>query len=832
MKISASWLRELFPHEVDVQQAAQVLTATGLEVEGVGRVEDVVGGLRGVVVGHVTDVVQHPNADRLRICTVDVGLEDGPLSIVCGASNVAKGQKVPVATVGTTLHPTGGEPFKIKKGKIRGEVSLGMICAEDELGLGSGHDGIMVLTQDAPVGADVAQVVGLEGDDVIEIGLTPNRNDAMGHWGVARDLRAGLLHGTVEGIGPMPADHLVLPRCSDLNVALKATTSVSLSVHATEDCPHYLAVELHNVKVGPSPEWAQKRLRAIGVQPSNNVVDATNLVLHEFGNPLHAFDLDKIGGAQIVVRKAAHGEPFTTLDGERRELDGNDLVIADAAEAMCLAGVYGGLDSGVSEGTSKVILEAAWFNPVTVRKSAKRHTLSTDASFRFERGVDPNTVRLAAERCAQLLTEWAGAQVVAATEHVGVATVQDAQVELDLGWLGRFLGTDIAEDRLKSILGALDIVVTKEQGSTWTLMVPAYRSDVTRPADVAEEILRIHGFDHVPLPTRMTGTLEVPAKPNREDVLFGWRELLVSLGFTEIMSNSLTKAKYAELVNDRDLDPEASVHMLNPLSSDLGVMRQSLVFQGLEAVVRNSKHKQPNLRLFEFGRTYTQADVTDKDGAARKAYDEKEHLSLWVTGRDKPETWNAPKGKDAQADMFTLKHAVESLLEKVGLNVLSEAEADTDGLLAEGIVLRHANGQEVGRWGLVQPSVAQACEVDVPVFWADFDVATLWKAVKKRRVMARELARFPAVRRDLALVVSKSVAYETLKVAAEQAERKLLKGVELFDVYEGQGLEKGEKSYAMAFTLQNPDATLNDKQIDSAMSRILKALESAGARLR
>ena len=499
---------------------------------------------------------------------------------------------------------------------------------------------------------------------------------------------------------------------------------------------------------------------------------------------------------------------------------------------MCLAGVYGGLESGVSKGTTKVILEAAWFNPVTVRKSAKRHTLSTDASFRFERGVDPNTVRLAAERCAQLLTEWAGAQVVAATEHVGTATVQDAQVNLDLGWLARFLGTDISENRLKSILASLDIAVNEEQGSIWTLTVPAYRSDVTRPADVAEEILRIHGFDHVPLPTRMTGTLEVPAKPNREDVLFGWRELLVSQGFTEIMSNSLTKAKYAELVKDRDLSPEASVHMLNPLSSDLGAMRQSLVFQGLEAVARNSKHKQPDLRLFEFGRTYTQRDVTDENGMVRKAYEEKEHLSLWVTGRDKPETWNAPKGKDGQADMFTLKHAVESLLVKVGLNVFSQAESDTDGLLAEGIVLRHANGQEVGRWGLIQPTVAQACDVDVPVFWADFDVAKLWKAVKKRRVKAHDLAKFPAVRRDLALVVSKSVAYESLKVAAEKAERKLLKGVELFDVYEGKGLEEGEKSYAMAFTLQNPDATLNDKQIDSAMSRILNALESAGARLR
>ena len=826
MKISARWLQQLFPFDVPVEQAAQVLTATGLEVEGVEHVEDVPGGLAGVVVGHVTSVAPHPNADRLRVCKVDVGSE--VLDIVCGASNVAEGQKVPVATVGAMLHPSEGEPFKIKKGKIRGEVSMGMICAEDEIGLGQSHDGILVLDSDAAVGQPLAEHIGLQGDDVIEIGLTPNRNDAMGHWGVARDLRAGLLHGTVDGVGPMPVGDLLAPSSTPLDDALTQGTSVSLHVEATEDCPHYLAIELHGVQVGPSPDWAQKQLRAIGVQPINNVVDATNLVLHEFGNPLHAFDLDKIGGQTVTVRKARQGEAFTTLDDQARELDAKDLVIADESVPMCLAGVYGGAESGVSEGTTKVLLEAAWFHPVTVRKTAKRHTLSTDASFRFERGVDPASVRVAAERCVHLLQEWAGAEVKGATQHLGDAGVKDAEVTLSLEWLFGFLGTTIDDDRLASILTALDIDVVERGNGQWRLNVPAYRSDVTRPADIAEEVLRIHGFDHVPLPERMTGTLEVPAKPNREDVLFGWRELLVGLGFTEIMSNSLTKASYAELVTDRDLQPEASVDMLNPLSADLGAMRQSLVFQGLEAIARNTNHQQPDLRLFEFGRTYTQH--AKEDGGKR--YDEQEHLSMWVTGRAQPEAWNQPKGKEAQADLFTLKHAVETLLERVGLTVLSDVEPSNEDLLVEGIVLRHRNGQEIGRWGMVQPEVAAACGVDAPVFWADFKVASLWKAVKKRRVKAHDLPKFPSVRRDLALVVDKALPYETLRQAALGAEKKLLKEVTLFDVYQGKGLEGHEKSYAMAFKLQHPDATLNDKQIESAMGRILEALQKAGARLR
>ena len=826
MKISARWIQQLFPFDVSVERAAEVLTATGLEVEGVEHVEDVPGGLEGVLVGQITSVKPHPNADRLQLCKVDLGNE--VVDIVCGASNVAEGQKVPVATVGCTLHPTYGEAFKIKKGKIRGEISLGMICAEDELGLGSSHEGILILDDHAQVGQPLAEFIGMGGDDVIEIGLTPNRNDAMGHWGVARDLRSGLMHGTVSGVGPMDVNPLAFPETTPLKEALSRGCSIQLNVEAKEDCPHYLAVELTHVTVAPSPAWAQKQLRAIGVQPINNVVDATNMVLHELGNPLHAFDLDKIQGAQVHVRKAIADEHLVTLDDQTRKLDSTDLVIADSKGAMCLAGVYGGAHSGVNETTNSILLEAAWFHPVTVRKTAKRHTLSTDASFRFERGVDPASVRLAAERCVRLLQDWSGAQLEGAVEFKGEPRVKDTIVKIELSWLFGFLGITIDQKRLNSILSSLDIEVVNQENDCWTLQVPAYRSDVTRPADIAEEVLRIHGFDHVPLPTRMTGTLEIPFKPNREDVLFGWRELLVNLGFTEIMSNSLTKASYAEIVEDRDLVPSASVNMLNPLSSDLAAMRQSLIFQGLEAIARNINHKQLDLRMFEFGRTYTRR--FDEDGNSN--YIEKEHLSLWVTGRSFPESWNKPKGKEGQADLFTLKHAVEMLLERVGLIVVSDVEPTQEGLLAEGILMRHRNGNEIGRWGLVQPSVADACGVNQPVFWADFDVSQLWKAMKKRNVKAQDLPKYPSVRRDLALVVDRSMTYETLRQAAMNAEKKLLKDISLFDVYQGKGLEDHEKSYAMAFTLQAPNATLHDKQIESAMTRILEAIQSVGGRLR
>jgi phenylalanyl-tRNA synthetase beta chain len=827
MKISARWLRQLFPFSVSVQEAAQVLTATGLEVEGVEFVEDVPGGLKGVVVGHVLEVKPHPGADRLQLCQVDLGL-DAPVQIVCGARNVAVGQHVPVATVGCTVHPMEGEPFKIKQGKIRGEVSMGMICAEDELSLGQGHDGIMVLEAGLKPGTNLAEVVGMEGDEVIEIGLTPNRNDAMGHWGVARDLRAGLLHGTVEGIGPMAVGELTMPPLASIAEAKSRGCSIGLDVQAGSDCPHYLAVELHNIQVGPSPEPVQRQLRALGLQPINNVVDATNVVLHEFGNPLHAFDLSRIRGGKVVVRKALAGEHLTTLDGVDRTLNEQDLVIADVEGSMCLAGVYGGESSGVHDQTTQVLLEAAWFHPVTVRKTAKRHTLSTDASFRFERGVDPDMVEKAAQRCVQLLQEWAGATCVGAVEHRNQDQTEPSRVELSLTWLHSLLGTTLEQERIRSILASLDIAVIATVDDLWTLEIPAYRSDVTRPADVAEEILRIHGFDHIPLPDRMTGTLEVPEKPDREDVMFGWRELLVNAGYSEIMSNSLTKASYLELVEDADLRPLEAVRMLNPLSTELEVMRQSLVFQGLEAIARNTNHQAADLRLFELGRIYRRIA---QDSEHPHPFVEEERLSLWVTGRAVPESWNQAKGKDALSSMYTLKQTVEALFSHVGLRATTRVLA-SEGLLMEGLEWVNPGGQTIGRMGLVDAHVAKACGVQAPVYWADFSVAALWKATRKRKVKARELPKYPWVRRDLAVVIDKGTTYESLDLAARQAERQCLVDVSLFDVYQGKGLADHEVSYAMSFTLQNPHGTLNDKHIESAMTRILHALESCGARLR
>lgn len=827
MKISSRWLRQLFPFSVTVQEAAQVLTATGLEVEGVELVEDIPGGLKGIVVGHVLEVKPHPGADRLRLCQVDLGLE-APVQIVCGASNVEMGQNVPVATVGCTVHPIEGEPFKIKQGKIRGEKSMGMICAEDELSLGTSHDGIMVLEAGLKPGTGLAEVVGLEGDEVIEIGLTPNRNDAMGHWGVARDLRAGLLHGTVEGIGPMAVGELIMPSLASIAEAKSQGCTVELDVQAGADCPHYLAIELQNIQVGPSPEPIQRQLRALGIQPINNVVDATNVVLHEFGNPLHAFDLDRIRGGKIEVRKAKAGEKLRTLDGVDRTLDEHDLVIADAEGSMCLAGVYGGESSGVNPQTTHVLLEAAWFDPVTVRKTAKRHALSTDASFRFERGVDPNMVERAARRCVQLLEEWAGATCVGAVEHRGIARVEPAKVELSLPWLHSFLGTTLERERMHSILASLDIAVMGTDDDLWTLEVPAYRSDVTRPADVAEEILRIHGFDHIPLPARMTGTLEVPEKPDREDVMFGWRELLVNAGYSEIMSNSLTKASYLQLVEDSDLRPLEAVRMLNPLSTELEVMRQSLVFQGLEAIARNTNHQAADLRLFELGRTYRHIA---QDSEHAHPFVEEERLSLWVTGRAVPESWNQAKGKEAQSSMYTLKQTAEALLSHVGLKATTRVLA-SDGLVMEGLEWVNPGGQTIGRMGLVDPGVAKACGVQAPVHWADFSVAALWKATRKRKVKASDLPKYPWVRRDLAVVIDKGTTYESLAFAARNAERQCLLDVSLFDVYQGKGLADHEISYALAFRLQHPHGTLNDKQIEAAMARILTALESCGARLR
>jgi phenylalanyl-tRNA synthetase beta chain len=818
MKVSFRKIKEFLPTTVSAEDAAMVLTATGLEIEGVEIVEDVPGGMQGLVVGKITHCSQHPNADRLRVCKVDVGTNT--LDIVCGAPNAAEGLSVLVATVGTMLHPSGGEPFKIKKGKIRGEVSLGMLCGADEAGMGKNTGGIMELDSKWSPGTEASEVFDVGSDEVLEIGLTPNRNDAMGHYGVARDLRAGLLHGTVAHIVEEQLEVLALPEMKAIDYEQGFKTGLKVSVDATELASKYVLVGIKGVKVGPSPEHAQKFLRAIGLSPINNIVDATNYVLHELGQPLHAFDYDTINGEQLRVRLAESGEKITTLDGVDRVLDKADLVIADSNNAMCIAGVSGSGKYGVSDKTAKVLIESAYFDPVSIRKSAKRHGLSTDASFRFERQVDPNIVADAANRVASLIQEWAGGEVFGAAQFGNTEVVNGASVDLKWEMLDRVIGVKLDRKRVKSILESLDIIASSENSEGLQLAIPAYRSDVTRAADVVEEILRVHGFDQIEIPTRISSTLEVPNSPDREDEIFGWASTLVARGFNEIISNSLTKAMYAECVNDQDLNPKAIVEILNPLSGDLGVMRQSLVFQGIEVIARNSNHRNPDLRLFEFGRTYKKKG--DK-------YEEVEHLSLWVTGRENRENWN--EGDD-KVDLFALKEALWALLKQVGISDKVSERNDQGGLLLEGNEILIGDNV-IGRFGQVHPDVTSLCDVDAPVFWADLRVKPLLKARKKRKVVAFDLPKFPSVRRDLSLIVDKGVAYEDIKSAAFNTERKLLKEVNLFDVYGGEKLEPGKMSYSVSLILQDVSQTLTDKKIDKSVARILEAIsEKTGACLR
>ena len=823
MKVSYRKIKEFLNVTLSADDAAVVLTATGLEIEAVETVDDVPGGLHGLVVGHITECHQHPNADRLRCCKVDVGSGD-ELDIVCGAPNAAEGLKVVVATVGTEIFPIEGEPLKIKKGKIRGEASLGMLCGAEEVGVGTPNGGIIQVDQKWSPGTLVSEVFNVGSDEVLEIGLTPNRNDAMGHFGVARDLRAGLIHGTVSEFTQTELDKVRTPGRTNIDFSTGLTGGFKASVEASDLAPRYTLVELEGVTIAPSPEHAQRFLRGIGCAPINNVVDATNYVLHELGQPLHAFDTETIQG-ELKVRLAISGEEIKTLDSKERKLNSSDLVIADANEAMCIAGVFGSSKHGVSDSTTRILLESAFFNPVSVRKSAKRHGLSTDASFRFERQVDPNMVNASVERAAELICEWSGAKIVGAVELGETDSAPGYEVDLEWDMLDKVIGSKLDRTHVKSILESLDIEVRSEDKAGMNLMVSAYRSDVTRPADVVEEILRIHGFDQIEIPSRISSTLEVSSEPDKEDILFGLASTLVARGYNEIMSNSLTKASYSEQCwKDSDLNPKTTVEILNPLSGDLGVMRQSLVFQGLEAIERNTNHRSPDLKLFEFGRTYQVNDKGETSG-----YKETEHLSLWITGRKMPTNWNE---QDDSVDMFTLKEAVRALLDQVGLSSKVSEMVDEGGLLLEGNVIQVGNNV-IGRFGQVHPDVTKMCKVDEPVFWADLLVKPLLKARKKRKIIARELPKFPSVKRDLSLILDRGISFESIKEFAFKAENKILKKMSLFDVYEGDKLEKGKVSYAVGLVLQDESKTLTDKQIDKSVARILDGITKAtGATLR
>lgn len=804
MKASMEWLTTWLPikgaGQVNPHQVSDILTASGLEVEGLEEIPAVPGGLKGMVVGEVLTCVQHPNADRLRVTSVNVG-QDAPLSIVCGAPNVAAGQKVIVAGVGAVCHPLEGDPFKIKKGKIRGEVSEGMICAEDELGIGSSHDGILVLPKDAVIGDSAASALGLESDHCIEIGLTPNRTDAMGHRGVARDLRAAWKWNGGDGNGA------AMPNLIEVKNPILPTGTGPIEIRIEDEtgAPCYLGVTLVDLQVGPSPEWMQQRLRTIGIEPKNNVVDITNYVLHDLGQPLHAFDADHIHGDVVVVRKAKEGEAFTALDGREFSLTTADLVIADANQPLCLAGVFGGANSGVSETTTRVFLESAWFEPVTVRKSAKRHTLSTDASFRFERGVDPETPRPGLEMAVALLMEHAGARVDGGVQSFEGVLPGRAQVTLEWSYLDKLIGVALDRDRVRGILTDLDISVDHEDKEGMTLSIPAYRRDVARPADVVEEILRIHGYDHIPLPGRMKVSLSNRPKPDPEVLRKEWAGILVGRGFNEMMHNSLVPASHATLIADDTLQPKLSVALLNPLSSELDAMRQTLVFQGLETIARNRNHQRPDLCLFEFGKVYRQLE--------EGGHTEEERLILFVTGRTHPESW---RGGESDGMSF-LKGAVDALLTRCAMDATKRLDLPSGEMFKEGLLLEGKGGFRA-RVGQIHPTLAREFDVDDPVYCADLPVAGLLKGVARTQVSSNPLSRFPWVRRDLSLIVPKGVGYAEIESLVRQTAGKLLKQVNLFDVYTDKAT--ATTSYAISIQLQDAEKTLQEKAIDKTVQRV------------
>jgi len=807
MKVSYSWIRDFINIPEAIEEHSALLTALGLEVEGLEEFESVKGGLKGIVVGHVETCVQHPNADKLKLTTVNLG--DQTVQIVCGAPNVAAGQKVPVATIGTTLYTVEGEAWKIKKGKIRGEESHGMICAEDELGLGKSHDGIMVLDDALVAGTAFSEVMELSNDLVIEIGLTPNRADAMSHLGVARDLRAGL------AIDNDPLEFMT-PSVSSFHVDTRSHR-VDIEVMDADLAPRYCGVTLTGIKIQESPDWIKNRLKAIGIAPKNNVVDITNYVMHELGQPLHAFDLAQVSGNKIVVKTLPTGTKFTTLDGEERELHEEDLMICDTEKPLCIAGVYGGLNSGVTESTNAIFLESAYFNPVSVRKTAKRHGLNTDASFRFERGIDPNITEYALKRAALLILETAGGSISSDITDLYPKKIEDQQVFLPYEKVTQLIGQEIPKGEIKGILHTLDINVNSVTDGGMGLTIPAYRNDVTRPADVIEEILRVYGYDRIEVSEKFNASIAPTSRLDNHRVQDIVANQLAGQGFIEIMANSLTADKHHTLTDQ--IKPENEVRMLNPLSSDLSVMRQSLIYGGLEAVAHNLNRKQDHLRLFEFGNSYHQYQD--------RQFTETKHLTVITTGTLNDNSWT---GTNASADFFYLKGIVNSILQRVGITTISEKPTKLD-FLSEGIAFNA--GQKIADLGVVKKSVCKHFNIDTTVHYANIYWGEILKLLKEDRRKVTDIPKFPAVKRDLALLVDEKVSFQQLHEIATKTEKKLLKEVQLFDVYEGKNLPEGKKSYALSFTLVDEHKTLTEKQIDKVMRKIQHQLEQhSGAQLR
>lgn len=812
MNISYNWLKRYIDTDLPAEKVAEVLTDIGLEVEGFEKIETVKGGLQGVVVGEVVTCTDHPDSDHLHLTTVDVGAVE-PLQIVCGAPNCRAGLKVLCAQVGAVLYPDGGdEEFKIKRSKIRGVESLGMLCAEDELGIGASHDGIMELPADAPVGMTAREYLHIEDDYLIEIGLTPNRVDAASHVGVARDLAAYLQSRGEHVQVKMPDVSVFAPDNHDLNVKIR--------VENPEAAPRYAGVTVTGCKIGPSPEWMQNCLRAAGINPKNNLVDITNFVLFELGQPLHAFDAAKIEGGEVVVRTCAEGTPFVTLDGVERKLTDKDLMICSAERPMCIAGVFGGLDSGVSDTTTDVFIESAYFNPVWVRKTAKRFGLNTDSSFRFERGVDPNMQVYAAKRAALLMKELAGGTISSDITDIYPAPIADFVFDVSLARVNALIGKEIPENVVRTIIAALEVKILSEKDGVLTVAVPPYRVDVQREADLIEDILRIYGYNNVEIPQQVRSTLSYAPKPDRNKLMNLAADFLTANGFTEIMSNSLTKASYYEGLTSCPAD--RCVRILNPLSADLSVMRQTLLFNMLEAVELNANRRNGDLCLYEFGNCYFYDESKRSEENRLAAYSEEYRLSIAVTGVATPQSWDS---KPVKASFFTLRAVAEKLLRRFGIDIYAlKTEPLESDLFSEGLSMS-LNGKELLQIGSVAAKIRRVTDVKQEVYYLEMNFEALAKSTKKLKIVAEELSKFPEVKRDLALLVDKQVTFAALRDAAFTAERKLLKSVSLFDVYEGDKLPEGKKSYALSFILEDKTRTLDDKTIERVMSNLTRQFE-------
>ena len=820
MNISYKWLKEYVDFNLTPQEVCDALTSTGLEVGALEEVQSIKGGLKGLYVGKVLTCELHPNSDHLHVTTVDLGHEN-PSQIVCGAPNVAAGQKVIVADLGCVLYD-GDKEFVIKKSKLRGVESCGMICAEDEIGVGTSHDGIIVLPEEAVVGTPAAEYYNLESDWLIEVDITANRSDALSHWGVARDLYAWLKQNGYE-------TSLHRPGCEAFTVD-NHDLEVDVEIENTEACRRYACVSVTGCEVKESPEWLQNKLRVIGLRPINNIVDITNYIMMAYGQPMHCFDADMVKGHKIVVRTQPEGTKFVTLDGVEHTLGTHDLSICNAEEPMCIAGVFGGKGSGTYETTTNVVLESAYFHPTWIRKSARRHGLSTDSSFRFERGVDPNATIYALKQAAILCKELAGGKVSMEIRDEYPNPIENAKVRLEYNYVNTLIGKVLEPDTIKSICQSLEMTITAEDAQGLDIEVPAYRVDVQRPCDVVEDILRIYGYNNIEIPTQLKSCLVIKGDEDKKHKLANLvSEQLVGSGFNEILNNSLTRGAYYE--NRNEWPADNSVKIMNPLSSDLCVMRQTLLFGGLESIEHNAKRKNGNLRFFEFGNVYRFDSERQNDENPMAAYNEQNHLALWVTGKRVEGSW---AHADEDSSFYELASYVENIFSRIGLNPgMTVRKKSQNDIFVSGLTIENRGGKKLVEMGILAKKVLKDADIDRPVYYAEMNWTALMKVIRKNEVLYTEISKFPAVSRDLALLVDEKVEFAEIEQIARQTEKKLLKSVELFDVYEGKNLPQGKKSYAVNFILQDETKTLNDKQIEAIMSKLTTNLKNKlGAELR